>query len=609
MTGTGTYKAYLPWLIILGLWAVLHGALAATVAAPVFDGLLPGPDEYMRLVRVAELRDGGGWYDSVIARGNAPYGDTLHWTRPLDLLILPGAAILSVFMSKGDALFAAGAAISPLLGLLTCFAVAWATRPILGRDRSLLAVFVFLIQPAVIAYSAAGRADHHALLFPLFVMVVGGTLRTIGPRPATRDAIVAGASYGLAIWASVELTLLVALCQAAAVIAWIRFDTVKARPQLIAAGAFLVVTLIALLVERPPADILTVEFDRLSIPFAVIAALTVGVWCAASAMENRTPNSGSPRQRILAIGAAGGIGLAMLLALFPGFIAGPFAAVDPRILPIWHAHVAELEPLLPDTLKHTGQFLFFIGGAALSLPYAIVVGWRSRKDAEGFRWIFLAMVITAYFLLSLQHVRVAPFAELASVPLLADMIARLVEWGERNLGTLRRLIVTCAACFILMFGSVLGGSYLLTLSAEASTGEPEPQCRVSKIAELLNDPKGVAGQPQIIAGLLDHGPEILYRTGHSVVSAPYHRNGAGIWDSHELFATADEAESRAIVSRRGIGLLLICPTSKERRFFNYEAGSGNLYSRLIDGDTPAWLSPVAVEPDRMDGFRLYRVAR
>jgi hypothetical protein len=353
----------------------------------------------------------------------------------------------------------------------------------------------------------------------------------------------------------------------------------------------------------------TAEFDRISIPFVAIAILTCAVWAAAAMLENRTFRIGQVRYRLPLIGVAGCGGLVVLLTFFPDFISGPFVAVDPRVLPIWHAHVAELVPLMPDTLNHTGQFFFFIGGVALCLPYAIVLAWRNRNDRANFRWIFLAAVIAVYFALSLQHVRVAPFAELASVPVLADMIARLVDWSERRLGTLRRVLVTCTGSFVLMFGGVLSGSYLLSLSANASVDAVTPVCNVSAIAPVLNDPEGLGRNPLVIAGLLDHGPEILYRTRHAVVSTPYHRNGDGIWDSYRLFAAEKESESRRIVSRRGIDLLIVCPTGAERRFFANKKGSRNLYSRLLDGEVPAWLAPVEFKPAGASDFRLYRVLR
>ena len=90
---------YIPWLIVVCLWAALHLALTASVASPVFNGELLGPDGYMRLVRVGELLVTGNWYDVVIERSNAPYGDALHWTRPMDAIILALALLILPFVS------------------------------------------------------------------------------------------------------------------------------------------------------------------------------------------------------------------------------------------------------------------------------------------------------------------------------------------------------------------------------------------------------------------------------------------------------------------------------------------------------------------------------
>lgn len=607
MAKTGTFKAFIPWLLIAAIWAAVHGTIAMTAASPVFEGSLMGPDEYMRVIRVAELRDGGGWYDNVIERGNAPYGDTLHWTRPMDIVLLSGATLLSPFMPADKALFITGVVISPLLALLTCFAIAWAASPLLGRDRSILAVFLFLVQPGIVAYSLAGRSDHHALLFLLTALVIGGTIRTIGTRPTTRTALGTGAIYGLAIWVSVEMTLLVALCQATAAYAWIRFPHAKARTQLLAAGAFVATSVVALLAERPHTKFFAIEYDRVSIPYLAVAVLVCAVWATAAMLEDRKSLVGQIRYRIPVIGGAACAGLIVLVVLFPDFASGPFGVMDPRILPIWHEHVRELKPLLPDSVEHTGEFLFFLGGVILCLPYVLAMAWRRRNDASDFRWLLFAVIIATYFVLSLKHFRFGPFAELASAMALADMIARLVDWSERRLDMIRRVLVTGTGSLALMFGGLIAGSYLLALSAEASETKTGPECKIAAIAPALNDPKTLGAEPLVVAALLDYGPEILYRSPHAVVSAPYHRNGAGIWDSHRLFAAPDEAETRAIVSRRGVGLLLVCPAGKEKRFFNYEAGSKNLYSRLIDGDTPSWLTPVDTGLEDTTGFRLFRV--
>lgn len=63
-------------------WFLFHAIIWAIHGSVIDAGRLVGPDSYMRLVRVEELLNGTGWFNDVIARANAPYGDQLHWTRP-----------------------------------------------------------------------------------------------------------------------------------------------------------------------------------------------------------------------------------------------------------------------------------------------------------------------------------------------------------------------------------------------------------------------------------------------------------------------------------------------------------------------------------------------
>ena len=71
--------ALMPALLIIGAHIILQ-FLADWF---VLDGRLIGPDAYMRVLRVMELAQGGNWYDAVSERSNAPFGEILHWTRPL----------------------------------------------------------------------------------------------------------------------------------------------------------------------------------------------------------------------------------------------------------------------------------------------------------------------------------------------------------------------------------------------------------------------------------------------------------------------------------------------------------------------------------------------
>ena len=580
--------------------------MAVKIDPRVLDWQLTGPDEYMRLVRVAELRDGNGWYDTVIDRSNAPDGNALHWTRPMDILILSGAYVLSSVMGANDALFVSGAAVSPTIALLICFAIAWAFAPLVGKERSVVAAILVLIQPAVLAYTAAGRADHHSLLFLLSVLAAGGTIRLLSARPAPGSAALTGVVYGLAVWASVELMLVVALCQAAVAWGWIRFRHSTARPPFIAASAFLATTLLALSAEHPPDSLFTVELDRLSIPHVAIAAVCCAVWGAAWLMERRR-GPDTPARRAMLVAASGIGGMLAVAAVVPGFAADPLSGVDPQVLRIWNARVSESDALAPTDLFHAGNFLYLIGATVPCAIYAAIGAWRQRNDARSLPWMLVVALLVTYFVLSLMYVRMAPFAEIFSVPVLAEMIGRLLNWSRHGPRRTLALLTACSTALLLISGGFVAGGYLMSLSASASHAAAAPQCRISRIASLLNDPAGLGATRLTIAGLPDYGPEILYRTRHAVVGSPYHRNGPGIWDSYRLFAAPKNEESREIIARRGIGLLLICPTRAERQFFTQETGNDNLYTRLTAGRMPPWLAQMPIDPEQTDGFRLFRV--
>ena len=149
------------WVLVALVPLALHLLLVVGGISPVVDGGLLDTDSYMRLTRVRDLATSGAWFDSVIHRSNAPYGDDLNWTRPLDVVLLLGALLQRPWFVFDDALFWTAAAIGPLGHLAVGFAAAWAFAPFVPATwRPVVAVAVFA-QIALYFESLAGRADHH----------------------------------------------------------------------------------------------------------------------------------------------------------------------------------------------------------------------------------------------------------------------------------------------------------------------------------------------------------------------------------------------------------------------------------------------------------------
>ncbi len=159
-------------------------------------------------------------------------------------------------------------------------------------------------------------------------------------------------------------------------------------------------------------------------------------------------------------------------------------------------------------------------------------------------------------------------------------------------------------------GLVLGfpGTGALGFGA-AGAGTGTGACDIAAIAAFLNRPEPFGNRPRIIATHVDFGPELLYRTEHGVVGAPYHRNARGILDIHRIFAATDAAESKSLLDARGIELVLLCPSRREELLYSSEAEGATLYERLLDDRTPEWMELVALPEGLAARFRLYRVLR
>jgi len=119
----------------------------------------------------------------------------------------------------------------------------------------------------------------------------------------------------------------------------------------------------------------------------------------------------------------------------------------------------------------------------------------------------------------------------------------------------RRVAVRVLAILALLFGPQ---SLAQALPVEAPVEFGGGLCRVDRIADFLDDPGGPGDRRKTILAHFNHGPELLYRTGHAVVASPYHRNTAGLLDTHRAFGSEDDRAAREVAARRGIDLVLLC---------------------------------------------------
>ena len=596
---------WFPLLLCLGLQAMYM----TTGFTPVLDGELVGPDSYMRLNRVIQLVGGCGWFDSTIPRSNAPYGEVLHWTRPFDVLLLIGAWPMTLVFDFPTALFWSGALISPVLQLITLAVLCWAAAPIFDRQRMVYLGILFVLQPALFNYFLAGRSDHHSLILMLFVLGLGFALRLVQRRFRPGLCHAAGAVAGMALWVSVESLFALFVSVGVLGLFWVVDGGDFRRKSLHFAGALLLALSVMLLLDRPWQSLMVPEYDRLSIVHLTLAAALAGFWAAASWAAARGRLCARPAGR-LTLAVAGSLATAAVMWLvFPKFFSGPFVDIDPRVVPIWLSQVLEVRPLVDlDNLDLVWP-LFWLGIAVPSVPFLSWMLWREHGAATARAWIYVAVALLVYVPLSFYQVRWATYAELLLLLPYSELLWRLLERTH----ALRHALMQAAARAFLVVAFCLAfpilGQAVRAVQASPTSFADASGCPITRIARYLDDAEGWGRRPRTIATLLDFGPELVCRTPHRVIATPYHRNGAGIVDTHRFMTATDEAVARALAETRRIDLILLCPSPVEAANFALAHARTTLYQRLRGGETPPWLRRVTLPPNLADAFELFEVTR
>lgn len=594
---------------ILGFPIALLIAVQVLIAvldpdAPLRHGALAGPDGYMRLVRVEALFETGDWYDSFAERSNVPWGDDQHWTRPFDVLLLTGAVLLEAMTGFEAGLFWSGVLISPLLHIAALLALMWAARPLFDTRGLFYLGMLAIAQPAVLIYFAAGRPDHHSLLGLLFVLILGFLARLLTLRFDTSLAIGAGLASAAMLWVSVEGMLTVAIVAAALGLAWVVWRETFADKNLVFTTALIGGLVLALLAERPWSDIGEIAYDRLSIVHLPVFGTLLMFWLATSLVDRHTSLCDTPGARaLMAIGGAIASVL-VIWAVFPMFLAGPFAEVDPGVARLIFDATAEVQPLIDPAkpMRSLVRVALFVGPALVAVP-ALALFLRRRADPNWRIWVGIAIGLAVFLPLAVYQVRWASYVEfLAVIPYAAVLLLLLGRLETRP--ALRALTTVGFAVGFMVVAMAL------SLASPKSESRHAGSCPLTAMAGHLADTTVFGPGPRRIMSFAFFGTELLYRTPHAVVGTSFHYAAEGLQDTHDFFTATDDRVARRILAVRGIDLVMICPAAAEAALYRAAPGGGaTLLDRIEAGAPPAWLAPIVLPGALASDFLLFTPAR
>ena len=417
------------------------------------------------------------------------------------------------------------------------------------------------------------------------------------------------------MWVSVEILLVVLINYLCLGGFWLLGREGFTRKTLHYSSSLVVFSIAFLLVENGVREFSIPLLDKMSIVFILLFILILVFWGVVYFVEANSVTRINMRARF--VGAlSGSIMIALLMEiLFPGFFSGPAAGVDELYNQTRRHNISEALPLVNINKVVAGnwevQFVRFITWMGILVPALPVLLIKLKKESEPQLrfWVLLAAAFLIFIPLTFMQTRWAHYAVIILLPPYAWLISSILRALDTSLAgwtssTIRVLVILLSATVFILPGAFLKPDKSGAGNAVTAEGAV---CSLTKLSNVLNNDNGTGDRPRKIITFVDYGPELLFRTKHSVYSIPSHRFQSGYSDVYKIMSAEKDDQAFEIIKKRRPDLLLICPENLKDNFYAREDGKETLYQRLASGNTPQWLSQVTIPEKDSGNFKLYYV--
>lgn len=582
------------WVIAWKVPFLLLGIWLATVLLSLFmhyDEIaqldFADPDDSMRLVQVRDFLAGQSWFDVSQHRANPPVGGPMHWSRLVDLPIAGSILLLRPFVGSHWAEVGAVLIVPALTLAALLVGLYWAVSPLLGKGGALLCCALFATSPMVLIQCASMRIDHHGWQMVMMALVFGGTLHC-HPR---RGGLIAGLAMAMWLHISSEGLPMAALAGAVMTVRYVldsrEWPRIASYIWMLAAASS-----ILLLITHGWNASLVFHCDSMSPVYLLPLMAMPPVLMAGHKLWGQKTYV----RRILPMGLAVGIAVALFMVTGKPCLSGPFSALDPQVYELWYKAVLEGLPIwmqgLPIRSLIVVPLLLGLTG------YAIIIhretDWFRRRD-----WLTVLALTAGATVLSILVMRTTSIAHLLAIPGNAYLFMTI---GKRARSLSSAALRIPATASLLMLAPIVAVALTLPVLSNAAL-EGKSQIAEASVFSEINELNGIA--PAVLFAPIDISPDILLFTRNAIIGTGHHRNVQGMKLVISAFL-AEPEEARPIVLGTSATYLLMTPNFGEAERYRKAAPEG-LAAQLLLGKPPAWLVPVSLPGLR--SLSLYRIDR
>lgn len=585
------------------IWVYFAACFLLNTDSQIWRSGFVDSDDYLYMTQAIDQLQGQSWYDLVQKRMNPPVGTFIHFSHLLSALYAIPVLIMKPWFGMLNAATVT-AAVFPLLFFAVFLRVARSSASkLVDPAWAGLTAFVALFSLSLMLQFTPGRVDHHGLEGLFAILSFGLLARMVAAPLALRAAMGAGIVLALALTIGLEILPVLFVLTV-----WLGlWAIVKGRAEARAAFVFgltlCIGSVIFLALTRSPESFFDLSLDSFSLTYVILTACIAASFGVLYLVNCQIPNI---PVRFVVNGVFVFLVGAVFFAFFPNFGQGPYGGVNPVVAKLILNRSTEAWPLMRGGPYWRSVALPVLG--ILACAHMI-----SRQDGMK-RWsagLLMALIIMSFGLAIFYQQRMMVFAEAFAVLALPYAAQKL--WNMAD-GVSDRLMVGCGKVFALavvgplpviiiplLIGAFPADNNALVFPVQIT----QKICDHSNLIPVLNERYG--DRPRLIMNALADSAELLYRTQHAILAAPFHKNTDGNLDAYAFFSSTDPASAELIARRRGVELVVLC-RSLDAVYTENSANSDvpkTLARQLVDGQIPSWLKPVKVpEPSNVLLFEL-----
>lgn len=562
-------------------------------------------DGYWHLLRVQEIHRSGTWDNDTNFRGNAPFGEHMHWTRAMDLVLWAGATAGSIFTDFDSGLYWWAVFTGPVFYVLSLTVIVVFGRALFGKQFMILALlFLANVQQLLMVYSV-NRPDHHSLV--AFMHVLYYCLFTVLlERPqSSKMALLTGMVGGLGLWCGLEMLVLVVLSVLYLGCLWLVAGQKYLRANYLLALSLSVCLMVTVFLDEKPSRYWAAAYDKRSIVHVTLFSGVALFWLGAILAGKNGFGKARGSRLMMAIGG-GVVVLTAFLRLFPDFIRGPMATMDPRLYELYLNRIGEFS-----AAAASFGLSMVVSTGLLVVPGFIYLIWAVHRNDGNRRVLFSWLTVTLCAFSALMSTMPRWYFMLAFMTILPNTFLLIALWSWA--GRKRHFVVPFAATIALLCAPYVALIPKRSSAKASSKARSNSRLKVVAMLTFLESQDYTTPGDTVLADI-SIGPAIMYHTSLNAVGTLNHNNASGIIDTYRIFNAEDDTMANELIRARGVDFLLVDDSLRRHSRFGLGPSGkarppveATFIDRLSKEPTPGWLVEKRLPKVLADTFILYQV--